>query len=356
MNPRTTHPGARPERGAFTLLELLVAMTAASVLMAALGSVFVLASRALPQGQGELTSAPLAARALERLGADVACAVALPSGTATGLTVSVPDRTGDGSAETVVYAWDGTPGHALTRTVNGGASETLVSNVRSFGLGYEYSTLTSGSAGGGTGAEQTLMSISSGGTSYAQVTSLSSIGQSFQATLPAECTSWSVTRVALRLRSNGSTDGQVALQVRPVDSSGKPTSTVLGQTLVNEAAVSNTLTTYALSAPGLTPGQQYCVLVVYRSGTFVAAEPAVRGATPPMGSAYIESGALGIGWNTSTSKGLECTVYGQATSPTTAVSVSTSLERVVASLRAENDGSPMVTTAARALNRPAVMP
>ncbi len=339
---------------AFTLLELLVALTASTVLLGAMGSIFVLASRALPDNQVALTAGPAAARALDMICADVAYATSVSEGNATLLALTVPDRDRDGADEAIKYAWSGTPGDPLIRTVNDEA-ETLVANTRSFALVYDTSTTTRGSAGGGTTAEQTLLNLTSGFTSTASITPTYSIGQSFRLTLPAETTSWGVTRVGLRLSPNWPATGQVSLQLRTVESNGTPSSTVLAQTTINESTLTGSTVIYPLAAAGLTPGRTYCVMVMHANGS-VAADARTRASASPPGGAFIASGALGLGWTTDTTKVLECTIYGTATTPLTTVSTASNLERVLISIKADSDTAPGVAGAARPLNRPGVGP
>ncbi len=341
-------------RPAFTLLELLVAFAASTVLLGAMGSIFVLASRALPGSQTALTAGPAAARALSVLSADVAYATAAVSGDATTLSLTLPDRNGDNVDEAIVYGWAGTPGDPLTRTVNG-ATETLLADTRAFSLAYETSTVTRGSAGGGTTAEQSILSLTGGSTSNAGIKADYSIGQSFRPAFAAETSNWAVTKVELRLSPHATADSQITLQLRTVESDGTPSGTVLAQTTINESSLTGSAVLYPLAATGLTPGRTYCVLLLQSAGGGTAGQARIRAATAPPGGALITSGSLGLGWTTDTAKTLECTVYGTTTTPLTTVSTTTNLERVLISIKAD-EYAPTVSGAAHALNRPGVGP
>ncbi|MFN0011770.1 MAG: type II secretion system protein J [Phycisphaerales bacterium] len=348
-------PGTHAAR-AFTLIELLVALSAMSILATALGSVFVLASRALPAGQSTLTAAPAAARAVDIIAADIAYATQVSTGDARSISLTLPDRDADGQSESVAIAWSGVKGTALTRTVNGTSTETLLTNVRDLTLGYELATTTSGSAGGGTASEQTILSIT-GSSTFTPITDPESIGQSFRPVLPAEATSWSITRIGIRLDDYGVVTGQVALQIRAVDTAGLPTSTILWQTTINETSVtSGALVNYTVSnVTGLVPGTTYCIMVAHRDGSFAAAAPVISAASP-VGGALITGEDDKSDWARTTSKSMECTVYGQVTSPVTTIATASNLERVLISLRAESDNAPTVRASALPLNRPGVQP
>src|SRR6476659_7316558 len=92
---------------AFTLIEMLISLAIMTVIAAALGSTIVLASRALDQQAGPGASTVAARRATALLLGEAAGATAFSDRTATAVTFTVPDRDGDGTPETIRYAWSG---------------------------------------------------------------------------------------------------------------------------------------------------------------------------------------------------------------------------------------------------------
>ena len=92
-------------RGGFTLIETLVAMTASSVLLLSMGSMIVLTTRAIPSGEGRGSLAADASHNLQRMCDDLVFAQAVTIGESE-LLVLIPDQTGDGIAEQVVYWLD----------------------------------------------------------------------------------------------------------------------------------------------------------------------------------------------------------------------------------------------------------
>lgn len=116
-----------------TLIELVVSMSAASLLMAGmLGSIFI-ASQAF-EGSDVQRETNQTADVLSDFMADVRHATSFSERTANSLTFKVPDRDGDLTPETVRYAWSGIAGDPLTYQYNGGPSTTIADNVHQFNL------------------------------------------------------------------------------------------------------------------------------------------------------------------------------------------------------------------------------
>ncbi len=116
----------------YTLVELMVAMVGASALMVGLSSSIFIAFQAT-----DISNTPASAMiegnaALSDMLSDLEFAQSFTEITATAITFTVPDRNDDTVAETIRYAWSGTPGDPLTRQVNGGPVATLADNVHLF--------------------------------------------------------------------------------------------------------------------------------------------------------------------------------------------------------------------------------
>jgi len=90
------------KRRGFTLIELIVSLSVVGILTMAIGSAIVLSMRSLPTPGGFSEMQAAAGRSLTILGNDIrlATAVAIPDFRT--LTLTLPDRTGDAVAETVV--------------------------------------------------------------------------------------------------------------------------------------------------------------------------------------------------------------------------------------------------------------
>jgi prepilin-type N-terminal cleavage/methylation domain-containing protein len=284
--PRRVPPVRR--RAAFTMVELTVSLAILSIVVLACGSVIVLAARALNNSTAGSGARATAARAaMDQISADLKAATGFSERTASAVTFTVPDRTGDGQPETIRYAWSGAAGasivvgattytvapYTLTRQFNGGAPVSVADNVQNFGFNYLLRTV--GPQPPPPAVESSSQSLSShdGGTgsnirSFA-VNSSNWPAEYVLPTFTSDTVSWKITGVRLMLmRSSSSATGTINVQVRTADSAKKPTSTVLGTVSYDVAANNLSSTTktwvdlaYATPITGLTPGQGVCVVV-----------------------------------------------------------------------------------------------
>ena len=144
-----TRRAGSPSRRGFSLVELSLSTAIMSVLLLSLGSAIVLGSRAVPSGEEPIDDELAIARAASHLRQDLALAtivrfksqgkpavkggaqlellgIELGVGGAAGrsgkgdvaIETVVPDMTGDGAADTVVYEYDASSS-VLTRVVSG---------------------------------------------------------------------------------------------------------------------------------------------------------------------------------------------------------------------------------------------
>jgi prepilin-type N-terminal cleavage/methylation domain-containing protein len=125
--------GHSASRRGFTLIELVTAMGAMSVLMLAMGSVMMVARAGIPGDDDPAMSAMATHAAVERMARDLSMADAF-SRSGESWTLGMPDRDGDGSRESVVYTWDDSGAgatYALTRNENGSGDEVLLRRAKS---------------------------------------------------------------------------------------------------------------------------------------------------------------------------------------------------------------------------------
>ena len=134
-----THPsigfrraGDFQRRPGYTFIELVVSMVSSTLLVAGLSSTLYISSWALNNENSAARQSSVAAEVLADMMADLRHTQTFSERTATAVTFTVPDRDGDTLAETVRYAWSGTPGDPLTYQYNGGNVKTLASNVQAF--------------------------------------------------------------------------------------------------------------------------------------------------------------------------------------------------------------------------------
>lgn len=309
-------------RHGFTLIELTVTLAITSIILGALGSVFVLSTSALPGGRSAQTAQARVeiSVALSRLNEDVLVATGVRKATPTSIALTLPDRTGDGEPETVTWAWAGSLNGPLTRTENSDAPETVLPQVTSLSLTYMLLASTPGSSGVPVVGSEVL--VASGGseseTSTAAVTLLASIAQSFRVSLPSDAISWTPSRVRVRARSSGLIDGSTDIQLRNAVSG---TISIGGSTLfsstLNESTLSSSGAWLNVMVSGVAPMpaggiQRLAVVLAHRSG-IESMRAFVQSGPQPVGSDYYTGNALLGTWVDGGARSLVYELYARVT-------------------------------------------
>ena len=266
MTPRRAHARAVPSRRGFTLVELVVSLALGTMLMAALGSAVVLASRALPDRSSDVLSTMDAARALAAVAEELGTATELTRREAAAVTAVLPaDATATtGAAPRVVsYAWS-SDGGSLRRTSSAGGAGDVLADVRRFAVEVQSAPVAkTWSVAGSTAPEQ----LHAAYTTYSSIEfrSVDENKLSAQLVTPAwnsDWATWSVTKVRLRLLRQGSQNLRV--QVRLAASSGRPTSTVLAEAELTPWQLPAVLADWVdipISVTGIAYGQKVCVVL-----------------------------------------------------------------------------------------------
>ena len=124
-------------RSGFTLVELVVAMLAASFLVIGLSSAMFIALKAVDPSISPAAAVLDGQTVLTNMQAELQYAQAVTETAAAAITVTVPDRDDpDANAETIRYAWAAKPGDPLTRQYNGGTAEHVAADVHVFNVQY----------------------------------------------------------------------------------------------------------------------------------------------------------------------------------------------------------------------------
>jgi len=143
--------------------------------------------------------------------------------------------------------------------------------------------------------------------------------QYFKPTLPSNTDSWKINAVELRLRRYSTSNGVIGIETRGADSNGKPTSSILTQTTINESDLSSSYqwVRVNLSPVGeLNPLDGYCVVVKYCSGSSYVAllEYEYRGNPMPPNTHFMYSYNDGRSWSKPESgKDMRFKIYGTMT-------------------------------------------
>ena len=349
-----TGPG---RRSGYTLVELLVGAISMSVLMIGMASAVVLATRALDDGTHPATKLHESAMAADEIARDVGSALTFSERTATALTMTVSDRTGDAQPETIRYAWSGTLGDPLTRRINDGETVVILQDVRELELDYDLR----GAGVGDTpepneGAETLLI-----GYDAVQdlddflIVSASWVGQYFKPNLPENAISWSVTRVSFRARVEGAALGHVWAQLREATLGGLPTGTVLEQVELLEIRFwydydPASQAEYS-SVTDLSPSDGLCFVLEHRFNPCSGSIQYHTDASPSLDTHLVQTTDGGSSWTAPSSQCLRFSVYGTITSVGEPEIVGIArLKCVHIKLRAGEDTSTRIDTAVRVLN------
>lgn len=221
---RNLAPGA-------TLLELTFTLVVMAILMGAMTSAVLVASRAAPPASDPVVAALAAGTELDTLADDLRYATAFAVLQPNAVQFTVPDRTQDAAPEEIRYEWSGTPGDPLRRRVNGGAWSIVVPKVGTLALSYNTkpvnttstvtTTVTSPEVqfayfNGWPGVSPTYSSLAVGPTTYG--------GEYFlidQGLFPADAQNIKVSRVQLLFQKT-LVLGSVSVGIHPVAAAGSP--------------------------------------------------------------------------------------------------------------------------------------
>jgi type II secretory pathway pseudopilin PulG len=265
----------RKRRRAFTLVEVIVSTVSASVLLVSFTATLFISSRAFNNNSRSVVRRAAAANVMADITADLHQAIRFTERTTpNAVTFTVPDRNGDAVPDTIRYAWSGVPGASLTYSFNGGTAVPVVDNVQNFNLAYL--TRRMGPDPPPPSNESAEMLLKShddapGGNFYSfQLTSGLSTGVYFFPNLPAGTQSWRVTRIRLRARASGNTNGIFKIQMRTADAQLLPTATILDELTAYESSLQPNFTWFEYQFGGLSdlnPTKGLVIVVDPVSGT-----------------------------------------------------------------------------------------
>jgi hypothetical protein len=208
---------------------MTVSLALVSLIMAACGSMIFVAAKAMANDKNNVGSDAVAARAAaDQIMDDLKMATAVTEQTATAVTMTVPDRDGDGQPETIRYSWSGTPGDPLLRTYNARPAGTVAGNVRA--LNFTYLAKQVGKPPPVESSEQVLGTHNSAVTANyvgSSLTSTSGAAETFAPTFPSNPVAWKLTRCRVMVRRNGVSTGTVTVGVKYADAAKKPTGAAL---------------------------------------------------------------------------------------------------------------------------------
>ncbi|GAB5441616.1 MAG: hypothetical protein Fues2KO_19650 [Fuerstiella sp.] len=345
-------------RSGYTLLELLVSSTAATLLMVGMGSAVVISSRALTPnvGQRDLLSA---AESTSVLGDELQSAVHIRELTNDAIEFAVVDRDDDQQPEIIRYAH---VSDELQRTMNG-VTGVVQSDVKSLQLSPQYRSVSE--TIGGLLSESTV--ASQAGIVYGldlnswSLDPYNPVGQFLQVDHPPEATLWSVSNARLYLRrSNRYERGEVfTVQLREATGDGLPTSRIIDEVQVEVSTLRRSygiVTVEFHNADRIPVSTSLCLTIKADEALFGSAVQAGFASVGFSQSGHFISASSGdADWTADTGKGLYFLVSGtHHTLDSTTAEVSRSYFSGVTVETAHVESQQTVRRRIRLLNTPLV--
>jgi len=304
------------QRG-MTLMEMIVSLSLLTVLLGGSVSLVMVASRAMTsEASRGAADAVVARSASDRIIDDLKVATAITEQTTRAITLTVPDRDGDGSQETIRYAWSGTAGDPLTRQYNSRAAATIATNVRA--LSFTYLSKTVGKPPPVEGDLETLFqhAASGAGVLASDVTTSKAVAAYFQPTLASKAVSWRIKSAAVQLSRDAITLGTVTFALYYADGNKGPTGAALQTSTATMASLttSSAWVTTNFSAPAdLDATKGVCLVVRYASGTGTV-RVCYDSANADSRTAWLTSSDGGSSWGAaSTASSMQLRLYGTVT-------------------------------------------
>lgn len=338
---------------------MVVAAGVTGVIMLGLGSAMLLAGRAMPDVHGPAVESVAGAEAIESIASELQYAITINQRSASLIEFTTADRNGDGMPEVIRYEWSGTAGAPLTRTYNGGTAVTVLSNLRDFSLSYDLQTISTQVPQGNESAETLLIGYDSSSNyqDYA-IKDTEWYGEYFRPVLPADATSWKVTRVRFDARLSGALGGETSVQLQTPTAGGLPTGVVLQEQTMYESLLPllylEQEVTYTQGS-NLSPQQGLCLVFKWRAGAEACKLLGQDRNVTATNIALAKSTDGGASWASLSGQSLLFRVYGTVTTAGTPQIQSTYyLKAVGIRLRAGTDSQATVQTSVRTVNQPEV--
>ena len=315
----TCHNASR--RG-HTLMELVVAMVASAVLLAGLGSVMMI-GRQVAYTPSAAVRRTETADVINQIAEELRYATLIVQQTPQILEFVVADRNSDGTAEKIRYEWSGTPGDPLTKKVNSAVAVTVLDSINAFTATLQLKSKITALKTTTDSAEAVLVSnanVQSGTDRDITATAYSAqqLNPSVFASIPANAISWNATKIDFYGRYGAGTNDTLLVQLRSSgDPNDGPTSDVLSQTLVPEAALptstgwSTNTAVFANPARGLALHRRYAVTW---SGIGSGIIAKLRCNDSAAGG-VLESSDSGATWQFMTARQMYYRLYGFYTTP-----------------------------------------
>ncbi len=351
-HPHLPHRLAQTGSVGFTLIEMVVSLSVISIVFLAMGSVMVLASKALPTADDPSALTLETSDIVQQIVSELQTATMIAATTDKSIAFKVPDRDNDGNDENVVYFWTGTAGAPLIRIYNAGTLVNVLPAVYEFNLVYETKAVAQPDLLTESAEIELSSRIQSASTKNHAVSMNNWIGQYFKpAALPAGAVSWNVTRALVMARSNGGAGGETRVQFRTHQSGDVlPSSTVIEQVTMYESDLTGSYAWYPFvftNVRDIAPGDGLCLVLQWVTDNKSAD---IRYNDNTAGDRLTTSNA-GSSWNIQSGKSMVYYVYGTYTTNVPQPPI-VLLKSVTLTLNAGSSPSSRVLTKVVTLNQP----
>ncbi|MDP7020384.1 MAG: hypothetical protein QGG36_31590 [Pirellulaceae bacterium] len=352
----------RALRRGYSILELVVALSASSMLLVGLASTMYVAIK--------IAETPTAAQdvyassvALQQLADELQFAIHVVEQTDKVIEFAVADRDGDNLTDLIRYEWSGVAGAALVRTFNQGSAVDVVPNVQSLSLAAIVNTkdeefpTTQESAETLFWSHTTLANSNDWRTNTTQWIGQYIHPNMFSPPLPSNAISWRPTKLKFEARKDGNDDGEMWLQLRQTapDMSGDelPTSNIYMQQKLYETSLTSNYTwqTWTMTDSHWLGVSEDLAVVFQEAANDKAGYIHYDGGG---GAGRVMTTASGASWTYNSDRAISGELYGKWLEPGTPITLTRRyLTGLRAVLQTGNGGD--VTSQIQLLNSPELM-
>ncbi len=324
-----------------------------------MGSVMLIAVRALSDASNPADTIIRAGEAVELLATELQYAISINSRSATMIEFTVADRSNDEVDETIRYAWSDTPGEPLTRQYNGGTVVNLLEDVHQFDLSYDLQTISTEIPQGNESTETLLIDYNSATDLHDyRISNNEWYAEYFLPSLPVDTLSWKVTRIQFEAKADGAAEGETLVQLQLPTTENAPSGVVLEQKTLVESTLLDTYLTQEFSfsnVSDLSPEQGLCLVFCWKAiGDSCKVHGQNNNVVAPS-TQLLKSTDGGASWAVQSQESLFYTIYGTVTTAGDPQIENTYyLETIRIKLRKGSNDQSTIYTATKILNKPEV--
>ncbi len=273
-----------------------------------------------------------AALVLARLRGELRLATAASELGPHAVTFTAP--TSGGKDEVIRYAWSGKPGDDLTRKAGSAGASVVLPQVQQFDLSYELMSVQEIRPPAEVESAETLL--------YRFDVTDDTLGRRIEhddqsalyvePKLADEVLSWRITRLWFQAKESGSTNGEVAVQLRTALADGQPSNTVLAELPMYETGLDSSYTWQEFvfdGADGQPRGEGIVVVLKWVSDAEACRVLVQEEDAYPSDSIYMRSRDGGASWPDVSGQTVPMHVYGKVTTASAPEVVDLSVLRAV---------------------------